>query len=262
MDTSAATVQPIADGPDVPRRIGSPPESYAAALKLLERFGARHVLDCPSGEGAFAKELLDAGYETTCCDIVPDRFKLSGQQCDYGDLNVQLPYDSNEFDAITCLNGFHRVWARGRAMFELARVLKPGGHLILTFVNNTNLIHRLTYCLTGSVIYNTIGPPHVCHPDEKDPASCFRYPMSVAHLAAAMNSTGLEWGSIQSIRPSLGSFLLAPFAVVPLLFLPFAPKRYRDSCFLELQSNRHVLFGDFLAVWGRKPSAQRARNGA
>ena len=42
--------------------------------------------------------------------------------------------------------------------------------------------------------------------------------MSVAHIAAAMKSTGLEWGSIQSIRPSLGSFLLAPIAVACLVF--------------------------------------------
>lgn len=253
MDTSAGNAQPIADVLDVPRPMGSPPESYPAAMKLLERFGARHVLDCPSGEGAFAKDLLKAGYETTCCDVVPDQFKIAGHGCEFADLNDRLPYESNQFDAVTCLNGFHRVWARGRAMSELARVLKPGGHLIMTFVNNANLIRRLTYFLTGSVSHNTIGPPHVCSPDAKAPASCFRYPMSVAHVAAAMKGSGLEWGAVHSIRRSLGSLLLAPLAVAPLLFLPFAPRRYKEFCFMELQSSRHVLFGDYVAVWGTKP---------
>jgi len=236
----------------VARPIGSPRKAYDAALQTVVQLNARQVLDCPAGQGAFSERLLAAGCDVTCCDILPDQFKLSNVACQFADLNNQLPYEDDRFDAITCLNGLHRVWARGRATREFARVLKPGGHLILTFVNNANLAHRMTYLLSGSVTYNTIGPPHVCLPDSETPSAWHRYPMTVAHIASTFASVGLQWRHAHSVGMSRMSLALAPVAIAPLLFRLFAPDRYKAFCYLEKSTSPHVLFGDYLVVVGTK----------
>lgn len=236
-----------------PDPIGSPLAAYDATLDVLSRLAPKSVLDCPAGHGAFSKRLLNAGYDTTCCDIIPESFEVPELSCSFGDMNDSLPFGDAEFDAITCLNGLHRVWARGRTIREFERVLKPGGHVILTFVNNSNLVHRLNYLLSGSVIYNTIGPPHVCLPEAEEPAAFFRYPMTIAHVASAFESVGLCWGGAKAVGLSKTSLLLAPLALLPLLMTLVAPARYRQYCFLERSASMANLFGDYLIVWGQKP---------
>lgn len=236
-----------------PAPIGSPERAYDIALRILQELRPKTVLDCPAGEGAFSARLLGAGYDVTCCDIAPGQFKVHEVCCEFSDLNVELPFNDSQFDVVTCLNGLHRVWARGRAVKEMARVLKPGGHLLLTFVNNVNVVHRLTFMVTGSIIYNTIGPPHVCLPEAEDPATCYRYPMTVAEVASAVHSVGLEIERVGVLRLSISSLLLAPLALVPLLVRPFVPKTYKRHCFLKETTRWQALFGDYLVVVAKRP---------
>jgi len=238
-----------------PEPIGSPLRAFDAAMGLLEKIGARSVLDCPAGRGAFTHRLLEKGFEVQCADILPEAFEIPGLECRLADLNKSLPFDDESFDAITCLNGLHRVWARGRAMREFARTLKPGGTLILTFVNNQNLVHRANFFLTGSVIHNTVGPPHVCLPDAEEPAAHFRYPMSVGHIASGLRSVGLKWGGMSSVGLSWKSIALAPLGLLPWAYRPVAGADAKEYCFLEHASKLPALFGDYLVVWGQKKRA-------
>lgn len=239
-----------------PRPIGSPDAAYRVVLDVLQGLSAHTVLDCPAGEGAFAMRLLRAGYEVCCCDILPCQFKLDEILCDYCDLNSSVPFGDDQFDVVTCLNGLHRVWARGRAMKEMARVLRPGGKLILTFVNNTNLLHRFTFMATGSSTYNTLGPPHVCLPEAENPAMCHRYPMTVGEVASAIESVGLKLSCLRWIRISRASLLLAPLAPIAWLLRPLAPRNYKKFCQLSVASNAAVLFGDYLLVIATKPDCR------
>lgn len=250
--TAERTVAGRTLGDTSPKPIGSPTEAYRTVLETLEVLQAKTVLDCPAGEGAFTRRLIDAGYEVSCCDILPDQFKLKEVSCEFCDLNSSVPFRDDQFDVVTCLNGLHRVWARGRAMKEMARVLRPGGNLILTFVNNTNLLHRFTFMATGSSTYNTLGPPHVCLPEAEDPAMYHRYPMTVGEVASAIDSVGLKLSCLRRIRISRASLLLAPLASIVWLLRPLAPRNYKKFCQLGVASNAAVLFGDYLLVIATK----------
>ena len=107
----------------IPGAIGSPPRVFDIALAVVKQAGARKVLDCPAGEGPFSQYLIQAGLEVTACDIYPDQFAVSEIECVLGDMNGELPFDDGAFDAVVCLNGLQRVWARGQALKEIARVL-------------------------------------------------------------------------------------------------------------------------------------------
>jgi SAM-dependent methyltransferase len=234
-----------------PEPIGSPLTAYKATRALIDRLGARKILDCPAGKGAFAWELLQAGYDVTCADIEPEQFQ-AGMHCSFADLNDSLPYRDAEFDLVTCQNGLHRVWARGRALRELARVTQPGGHVVFTFVNNNNLWRRLVFLFSGSVIHDVNGPPHNFYPDAANPAACFRYPMSVAQVASAMAAVGLSIVELAAFRISAKSVVLAPFAALPFAFSLASPREYREHGFLTQANSFPALFGDYLLICGRK----------
>lgn len=234
-----------------PQPIGSPLVAYDATLAVIEKVGAKKVLDCPAGKGAFAKRLLEAGYDLACADIFPEEFELD-MQCSFADLNDSLPYGDEVFDAVTCQNGLHRIWARGRALREFSRVTRTGGHVVFTNVNNNNLWRRLVFLLSGSVIHDINGPPHNFYPDSEAPAAHYRYPMSIAQVVSAMTSVGLEVESVTALKWSVKSLLLAPLCVLPLLFRLFAPREYRKYGFLKQANSLTALFGDYLLVCGKK----------
>lgn len=234
-----------------PQPIGSPLAAYDATLAVITTVGAKKVLDCPAGKGAFAKQLRDAGYELACADIFPDEFELD-MECSFADLNDSLPYSDGMFDLVTCQNGLHRIWARGRALREFSRVTRTGGHVVFTFVNNNNLWRRFIFLLSGSVIHDINGPPHNFYPEAKIPAAQYRYPMSVAQVVSAMNSVGLDIQGVTAFKWSLKSLLLAPFCILPILFSLFAPEDYRKHAFLKQANSLPALFGDYLLVYGKK----------
>lgn len=234
-----------------PEPIGSPLAAYDATRAIIGKLGVKKILDCPAGRGAFASQLVEAGYDVACADIYPDEFKLN-MPCAFADLNDSLPYADNEFELVTCQNGLHRIWARGRALREFARVTRPGGHVIFTFVNNNNLWRRLIFLLSGSVIHDINGPPHNFYPDAKVPAGQYRYPMSVAQVVSAMTSVGMEIEEVIAFKWSLKSFLLAPLCLLPFLFCIVGPQNYRKYGFLKQANSLPALFGDYLLICGKK----------
>ena len=236
-----------------PEPIGSPLAAYDATLEVIKKVGARKVLDCPAGRGAFAKQLLAAGYELACADIFPDEFELD-MPCSFADLNDSVPYKDAEFDLVTCQNGLHRIWARGRVLREFSRVTRPGGHIIFTFVNNNNLWRRLIFLFSGSVIHDINGPPHNFYPDSEIPAAQYRYPMSVAQVVSAMASVGLEIEEITAFKWSFKSILLAPLCIIPILFSLFPSQDYKKFGFLTQANSFSALFGDYLLICGKKTS--------
>ena len=240
--------------PAIARPIGSPAESYDCVMRMLNQLRPRHVLDCPGGEGFFSQQLINAGYQVSSCDICPERWRIPAIPCSFADLNDALPYADNEFDAIACLNGLHRVWARGRALRELARVLKPEGHLLLTFVNNINLAHRVGFLLSGSVLPNAAGPPHAFFPEATNPGARFRYGMTLADVLGGAKSVGLKISAITGVRRSFRSWLLSPLAIAQRLTLPFLPGAYKKHCFVHESSRMSVLLSDYLLVVAQKPS--------
>ena len=237
-----------------PEPIGSPIAAYDATQAVIQKLAAKKILDCPAGKGAFAWRLLQSGYEVSCADIEPEQFELQ-IPCAFADLNDSLPFKDGEFDVVTCQNGLHRVWARGRAVRELSRVTRAGGYVVFTFANYANLWRRLVYLLSGSVAHDINGPPHNFYPDAASPAACYRYPMTVAQLVSAMHSVGLELQEIMALRWHLKSMLFAPLAIFPMTFNLARPAEYTAHAFLKESNSPAALFGDFLIVCARKTAA-------
>ena len=133
------TVNPIAD-----RAFGSQAEAYErgrpgwpaeTVASLLERWGARDVVDLAAGTGKLTRLLVDHadvtaiepvdGMRAVLARQVPQARVLSGTA-------EAIPLPDASVDAVFVAEAFH-WFDLDRAPAEIARVLRPAGHLAVLF---------------------------------------------------------------------------------------------------------------------------------
>lgn len=122
---------------------------YETVLGIVRSFTVGKLLDIPAGESALAEQLLGCGFDVHCCDLYPEIFRLREVEIRRGDMGGKLPYDDSSFDYITCIEGLEHVENPQQAIREFSRVLKPGGHLIVSIPNILNIEERFKWLLHG-----------------------------------------------------------------------------------------------------------------
>ena len=113
-------------------------DDYPQMLAELEREPFADVLDVGCGTGAVI-ELLHEKYHDAHyvgLDLTPDMIavaqakSLNGCEFVVGDAE-DLPFPANSFDAVLSSNSFHHYPNPEKFFAGVARVLRPGGRLIL-----------------------------------------------------------------------------------------------------------------------------------
>ena len=124
---------------------------YPQVLRLLHGKKPGRTLDIPSGEGAFAYELIKKRFSNiVCLDINRQDFKLSGQvRFLAGDASDGLPFQAESFDYIFCLEGLEHFVSPFSFVAELGRVLRTGGWLYISTPNIMSVEARLRFMLTA-----------------------------------------------------------------------------------------------------------------
>jgi SAM-dependent methyltransferase len=111
------------------------PYPEAAPVWMVGESKAR-VLDLGSGNGAFAQMLFDLGHEVFGLDRHPETVatlaRRLGTKLHVAARVESLPFLSCHFDVVTASQSLHR-FAPGLALTEIARVLRPGGHLAVAY---------------------------------------------------------------------------------------------------------------------------------
>jgi len=112
--------------------LGQDPRWRGFLVSRLPRGG--HVLDVATGTGLVAAELLRQGFEVTGLD--QSLGMLAAARRRFGDevklINASaraLPVDSESFDHLTFTYLLRYVSDPGATLTELARVVRPGGHI-------------------------------------------------------------------------------------------------------------------------------------
>jgi ubiquinone/menaquinone biosynthesis C-methylase UbiE len=118
--------------------------SHRALIKRIRgRFGDGpiKILDVGCGTGVLAARIRESLPQATVwgVDLVrgmldkgKDRWQHHREHVApvQGD-SERLPFASGSFDVITCANSFHHYPHQDRAVIEMHRVLRPGGHLLM-----------------------------------------------------------------------------------------------------------------------------------
>jgi SAM-dependent methyltransferase len=123
-----------------------PPYPEAAASWMIGAAKAR-VLDLGSGNGGFAQMLFDLGHGVFCLDRQAETVAAVAARLGTN-LHVaarveSLPFLSRQFDVVTASQSLHR-FAPGLALTEIARVLRPGGHLAVAYNTRDDTVPWVT----------------------------------------------------------------------------------------------------------------------
>jgi demethylmenaquinone methyltransferase/2-methoxy-6-polyprenyl-1,4-benzoquinol methylase len=111
----------------------------AFAVRLARPRPGERALDVASGSGDLARAIARRGAEVCMTDI-NERMLAAGRDrlLDAGRLvpavrcdAERLPFASNQFDLVTVGFGLRNMTRKDAALAEMARVLKPGGRLLV-----------------------------------------------------------------------------------------------------------------------------------
>jgi SAM-dependent methyltransferase len=108
------------------------------------------VLDVSCRRGELLRELAQRGYQVRGTNFEPQAAPLDGLAVDNDvDLMRGLPYPDNSFDLVCLTEVIEHLENYRGAIAEIARVLVPGGSVIITTPNIMRLDSRLAFLLSG-----------------------------------------------------------------------------------------------------------------
>lgn len=112
------------------------------------------VLDLPCGTGIFSARLAEAGFRVVSMDIVRDRhFRFDESRLVIADLNGGIPLADGSVDVITAIEGIEHLENPSFFLRECRRVLKAGGHVLVTTPNVDSYRARRKRFLDGYYTY-------------------------------------------------------------------------------------------------------------
>jgi len=227
---------------------------HDTVISILEKFPRGTVLDVPTGEGALAARLIEAGFEVRCCDLYPEIFRLEGVEIHQGDLDAELPFADHSFDFLTCLEGLEHIENPQQAMREFARVLKPGGHLIVSVPNILNIEERLKWLLHGYTSHfkpisrTQLERLRAEHANREEIAAHVN-PIGYSELRYVMEKNGFEIAGLQRDKPKGRAWLYWPLTGLIRLIAALTPENKRKERWTrELASDEVLMGGNTLIV--------------
>lgn len=127
-----------------------------------------HVLDCATGTGdlaiEFKKAVGSSGYvmgTDFCAPMIepaPAKAKEKGLEIDFEVADaMDLPYENDRFDISSIAFGIRNVDEPVTALKELARVVKPGGRVVVLEFGQPKGLLKLPYNLYSQHIMPAVG---------------------------------------------------------------------------------------------------------
>jgi SAM-dependent methyltransferase len=256
--TTTRTVKPADHPPLLAGERGpiavSRPGLHETVLEILRPLPRGVVLDCPTGEGALAQDMLRESFDVRCCDLYSELFRLDGVEIKRGDLSGTLPYASGSFDYITSLDGLEHIDSPPQAFREYKRLLKPGGHLILSVPNIMNVEERVKWLLYGYTShFKPLSEQYKAkiHDDcaGMDEIVVHANPIGYNELRYYLEKNGFAIQGVYRDRKKANQWLYWPLVAVIRLLAKLTPaSRRKDRWTEELASDPVLLGGNTIII--------------
>jgi SAM-dependent methyltransferase len=230
------------------------PEIHESVARILDPFPRGKLLDVPAGEGALSASLSEAGFHVQACDLYPEIFRVPGIEVRRGDLSGTLPYADAEFQYITCLEGLEHIENPHQAIREFARMLAPGGHLVISVPNILNIEERVKWLLNGYTShFKPISLEHLRmrHEQwgEKEEVVLHINPLAYTELRYILEKYGFEVLGTYRDKPKPNIWLYWPLvAMIRFLSRIKSEGKRRERWTDELSSDAVLLGGNTLVL--------------
>ena len=231
------------------------PEVHDQVARILDPLPRGRLLDVPAGQGALgrpAERTRLPGARLRSVSGALSRSRIS--KCGRGDLSGTLPYADAEFDYVVCLEGLEHIENPHQAIREFARLLSPGGHLIVSTPNILNVEERAKWLLYGYTShFKPISPEHIeaqrRHSGGKHEVALHINAIAYPELRYILEHTGFQVAGIYRDRPKRLLWLYAPLVwLIRFVGWLTPPARRRERWTDELQSDPILLGGNTLIL--------------
>jgi SAM-dependent methyltransferase len=192
-------------------------QGHEEIVEILRGRGAAQgatLLDIPSGSGPVQDGAREAGYDVVGVDLFP----TPGLRGVLADACAPLPFRTGSFDVVLSMEGIEHFENQTAFVRECARVLKPGGTLLLTTPNMMHLSARLSGVVTGnkSLRHGVINEVSTLRGREgRRIYHGHAYLIDIFRLRYILRVVGLELTDLAGTTLSSISVALAP--LVPLI---------------------------------------------
>lgn len=236
------------------------PEIHETVARILSPLPRGPLLDVPAGEGALSARLAADGFQVRACDLYPEIFVAQGIEVQRGNLSEILPYGEREFQYVTCLEGLEHIENPHQAVREFARVLAPGGHLVISVPNIMNIEERVKWLLNGYTShFKPISQEHLrmrrAQWGAKEEVVLHINPIAYTELRYILEKYGFDLRGTYRDKPKPHLWLYWPLAAAIRFFSRITPAaKQRERWTNELSSNEVLLGGNTLVLHAVKVS--------
>jgi 2-polyprenyl-3-methyl-5-hydroxy-6-metoxy-1,4-benzoquinol methylase len=236
-------------------------KTHAKVREILSVLPRGRLLDIAAGEGAMSAAAKEMGFDVSACDLQPGEFKAPGIECMGCDLDEGLPFPDESFDCAVCIEAIEHLRDRYAFLAECARVLKPGGTLVLTTPNILNLAARGRFLASG--FFPLFSRP--VSEFDPHPTHTHRNLVPYYYLRHALVAAGFEITRATTDRFRKSALCLAWLYPVILLASKHSVRKESDE--RQREVNRQILrtmhsgallFGRTLIVVARRREAKSA----
>jgi len=193
------------------------------------------ILDVPAGNGLLGVRLRERGHEVVQADI-------NAERPDYvhADMEQPLPFADASFDTVMCLEGIEHVIAQAQLLAELARVARPGGLIVISTPNVSNLYSRLSFLFAGRFYQFDPRWFHIATPGAMIDKGHIA-PLSLYHLGYLMAARGARLEHTTGDRYKKKA--LAPLAILLWPFVAWNERRVERALPAGMKSARALADG-------------------
>ena len=217
-------------------------EINPAISRILKNMPRGTLLDFPAGSGSLAWRLQNEGFAVTAADVAPEAFENPEIEIVRADLNRTFPFKSDRFDYACFVEGPEHVENVFQCLREFARILKPGGMLVVSLPNYSNLQNRIKQFLNGviepvvsyeSLKSDYVGNEFMIHINR------LPYPM----MRMALEFAGFKIESVHEDKPKAKQRLLWPIAWAIQLVTLIRGEKAQKKYWMKDNNATEVLMG-------------------
>jgi len=166
------------------------PNTHNRVFELVRKYlpdaDGKKVCDLPCGAGAFSARLAQLGMHVTAVDLeAVEPFYFDKSQRVLADANLALPFTDSEFDAMISIEGIEHLENPSFFVRECARVVKPGGLVILSTPNVDSYRSRRSTHIHG--FHKYFKPASAEHK-----MAWHLHPIDMTFMRGALRKAGLE----------------------------------------------------------------------